>query len=203
MSAAEGTKRRMKQDLKELLRDLYWYFYGARIKVPELPASPRSFLFVCKGNVCRSPFAEQIARKIIEQLNIKDCECGSAGIEVSHSEPSPSNAVEAGERFGISLRNHLSAPFEEKRAERFDAIIALEGRHFRVLRRRYPRLKKKIFLLPLFEENGRKGPSPFFRYNIPDPYGAEKEFLSCYTRITKCLERMFFCIQEKREGMEK
>jgi len=192
MNPLGDPKRRMKQGLKGLWRDLYWHFYGARIKAPELPVSPRSFLFVCKGNVCRSPFAEHAARIIAQELGIKDCECRSAGIEVSRSEPSPPNAVEAAEAFGIILKNHLSAPFEEKQAERFDAIIVLEGRHFMMMKNRYPRFKKKIFLLPLFEENGARDIGPFLRYNIPDPFGEDlDEFHACYRRIEQCLNGMF------------
>src|SRR3972149_10484204 len=97
MNLPARPKRRIKQALKGLWRDLYWYFCGARIKVPQLPVSPRSFLFVCRGNVCRSPFAEHAAKTIAQQLGIKGCEFGSAGIEVSQSEPSPSNAVEVAE----------------------------------------------------------------------------------------------------------
>ena len=46
---------------KRTAKRLYWRTYGLFLTHPPVPPSPRSLLFVCKGNICRSPFAEAMA----------------------------------------------------------------------------------------------------------------------------------------------
>ena len=46
-------------------KKFYWSVYGRTICNPRLPQNINSILFVCKGNICRSPFAEYYASKYL------------------------------------------------------------------------------------------------------------------------------------------
>lgn len=96
-------RNRLKHWIKGNLRDLYWKIHGNKVKNPGLPDIPRSFLFVCKGNVCRSPFAEQLARKIAEKENYKNMTFFSAGLEVKNPNSPPEEAYIQQKNLGCFL----------------------------------------------------------------------------------------------------
>ncbi len=184
----------IKKGLKQIKRNLknpYWKLYGSTIRNPSLPGDLKSFLFVCKGNICRSPFAEHLAAKIAEERNLRDRTFYSVGLDVSQSLPSPREAVRAAESFGVGINGHKSKQVTQDRLKTSDMIIAMEAAHFKHLRKTYPQFQDKIFLLPLFEKNRTTGGS-YARYNIVDPYGKPLEqFLDCYRRIEDCLDGLF------------
>lgn len=175
----EGVKRTGKQ--------LYWRFYGMFLNQPPVPAAPTSLLFVCKGNICRSPFAEAIARKhVSDGFPIS---CVSAGIDVRVSEPCPHETLAAAERFGIDLSGHRSRRIDEGLVAGADMILTMEAWQNRCLRKAFPEHRKKMFLLPLFEENPPGRPDAVHLLNIRDPYGRSLgEFIECFERIDACLK---------------
>ena len=184
----KSVKLLLKDFIKGPVREFYWRIYGHNIQNPGLPDSPKSFLFICKGNICRSPFAEHLAVRMAEKRNITGTAFYSAGLEVSQSLPSPHEAVLTAKRFGISLHEHKSRSIDNGIVNLYDMIIAMDMTQFNYLRKSFPHSKYKIFLLPLFE----KKISPkdtFLFYNILDPYGRSvEEFLACYQRIEGCLD---------------
>jgi protein-tyrosine phosphatase len=190
---------RVKKILKRIkanTRDVYWRMYGNTIENPRLPADPGSFLFVCTGNVCRSPFAEHIALSMANKRNITGKTFYSAGLDVTQSLPSPEDAVSAALRFHIDLHAHRSRQMTYDMLKSFDMILVMEASQFSLLRRYYPGKRNKIFLLPLFDNKNVSKHGGYFRYNILDPYEKPAdEFLSCYERIHDCLSSLFFEMQ--------
>ena len=68
-------------------------------------ATAKSIFFVCKGNICRSPFAAEYARRILpERISV-----ASAGYYPEPLRRCPGEAVTAASRFGIDLSGHRSA----------------------------------------------------------------------------------------------
>ena len=174
----------------KILKSLYWGIYGSTIKNPEIPSNPRSFLFVCQGNICRGPFAAGLAENLLgKQAHF--C-CGSAGTHVMVQTPSPSEAVLAAKEFGVDLQHHLSRHIELGMVESFDMILAMEARQYRYLKNTFSRFQEKIFLLPLFETDLSYGSDRIHLFNIEDPYDKPLDvFLNCYKRIKICLEGLF------------
>lgn len=174
------------------LLDLYWRFYGKQFENPGLPADIGSFLFVCKGNICRSPFSEHLMRSLLSANGRRQIQCRSAGLEVTRSLPSPEEAVLAAKDFDVFLGDHRSKRFEVSMLQSFSMIFVMEAGQLKVLRKAYPAFKDKFFLLPLFEHNFGKTSRGYLRYNLEDPYGrALEDFQACYHRIQKCLEGVF------------
>lgn len=175
---------------KRYAKDLFWELYGRRIRTAELLRPPQSILFICKGNICRSPFADHLAKKIFDGSLRYPIAVGSAGLDVKTPLPSPPNAVEAARNFGIDLRNHRSKRFTAEMFGEFDMIVSMETRQYQALSRGSPNFCAKLFLLPFFEDQNRR-PGGYERYNLADPYGKGLgEFNRCFQRIERCLDGM-------------
>lgn len=191
MNCFRDLKSRLKEGLRSPLGDLYWYFYGWRIKRPQMPLSPKSFLFVCRGNICRSPFAEHLAKRIAKKNQPFQFHFGSAGIEVGNVVPPPDLAKEVAKNFGVNLDAHLSKSILQVELKGYDMVVVMEVKHLKVLARQFPELGNKIFLLPFFETMNSCRIFGSNRYNIPDPYGKDRdEFIRCFKRIKVCVEHM-------------
>jgi protein-tyrosine phosphatase len=170
--------------LKSSARNGFWRLRGIGIRNPRLPEAPRSFLFVCKGNICRSPFAALLAGRLFARRGHPEMDCRSAGFAASTGGASPEAALEAAAGFGVSLREHRPAALTREMVEEADVVIAMEGTHLSMLRRMYPHRRDRFFLLPLFAPVEGETQKAYLRYNIADPYGKSPQvFDQCYRRI--------------------
>ena len=184
-------KNFLKKIIKGYLRDIYWDIYGKNIRNPACIVNPKSFLFICKGNICRSPFAEYIAKQILDNASKEKEIFYSAGLDVSQPLPSPKEAVLAAESFDVQLDSHRSRRINQNMIESFDMIIAMETWQFNNLKKSFPDFHKKICLLPLFDSRVNKSKGGFYRYNIQDPYGRNVDiFNACFQRIKECIRKM-------------
>lgn len=171
--------------IKRGLVDLYWMVRGTSLHVSALPSQPRSVLFVCKGNICRSPFAEHVARKLFHE-SVKDADqpitFQSAGLHVTVPQAPPDTALVVARQFGVFLDAHRSQSVSSKLVADSDVIVAMEGWHYDELRSRFKEHRQKVFLLPLFS-NGVMA-AGYDTFNIQDPYGGSRSaFETCFQRI--------------------
>jgi protein-tyrosine phosphatase len=187
----------VKKHIKSILRtnvkiplvNLYWRIRARNIRNPGLPDSPGSILFICKGNICRSPFAERLMMKMFKDKEVPDLFCYSAGLEVNSPESPPAEAICAAKRFGIDHHDHQAKMLVPAMMEKVDMIFAVEVSHLELLRRIYPQFYGKIYLLPLFEGRMPEKRGSYYRYNIEDPYGRSVDhYIFCFERIQKCIE---------------
>ncbi|MFY4731257.1 low molecular weight phosphatase family protein [Nitrospira sp. BLG_2] len=184
--------RAVGRQLKRGLIDLYWTVRGPRIRVPAVPANPRSVLFVCKGNICRSPFAEHLASKLGREGIISGIKFGSAGLHVPKPTPSPEAAIQVARHFGVDLENHRSLAISQDLVESYDMIIAMEVWQYTVLQSSFERHHAKLFLLPLLDPDRKGQEQGYAAFNIQDPYGGTAgAFEKCFERISQCIERTF------------
>lgn len=119
----------------------------------------RAVLFVCTGNICRSPTAEAVLRHQAEKAGI-DLHIESAGIGRWHVGCAPDERAQRhakGRGYDLSrLRARQVEPFD---FERFDLILAMDRGHLRELQRMAPpqRRDRVRLLLP-----GRDVPDPYY-----------------------------------------
>ncbi|MBV6494764.1 MAG: Low molecular weight protein-tyrosine-phosphatase YfkJ [Turneriella sp.] len=127
----------------------------------------QSVLFVCLGNICRSPLAQGIFEKQTVDLNLSTFYVAdSAGTSAWHQGEKPhSGSLAVARRHGVSIEKQRSRPVHAKDAEIFDYIVAmdLENRRNLLTEFRFP--EEKIFLMRDFAKDGKKGLS------VPDPWG--------------------------------
>lgn len=124
-------------------------------------------LFVCLGNICRSPAAEAMLRLLVERNNLQHrVEIDSAGTYGGHagdrSDPRMRSAAAAR---GIEM-THRARQVREEDFDRFDRIIAMDDNNYEALFRLAPdrAAQQKIFR---FREYLRHNPDWSY---IPDPY---------------------------------
>lgn len=143
--------------------------------------SARRILFVCKGNVCRSPFAEAVARERLAGLEV-----ASAGYFPVAGRRSPEHACAAAAAAGFDLSKHRSQVLTEELVRDTDVIFVFDHENYDHVTTAYPRMRKRVFLL------GTLCPSDSLF--ISDPWGLEAEaFGECYRQIGKAVA----CLAEK------
>ena len=92
-------------------------------------------LFVCTGNTCRSPMAEALARRAIQQaIDTADearfgFEVRSAGVYAGPGAPASENSVAAMADRGIDLTQHASRPVIDREVQAFDRVYCLTRSH--------------------------------------------------------------------------
>ncbi len=87
-----------------------------------------SVLFVCMGNICRSPTAEGVFRKMVSDAGLDDwVHVDSAGTHAYHTnEPPDRRARAAAERRGVLLDDIRARRLSEEDFQRFDYILAMD-----------------------------------------------------------------------------
>jgi protein-tyrosine phosphatase len=174
--------------IKRPLKDAWWTAKGRSIAPPVLPPQVRSILFVCQGNICRSPFAAADARKQLDQLGRGDVVSESGGLRTNQAAAPPEEARAAARAFEVSLEVHTPVQLSPLLVRSFDLLVVMELRQLEAVRSRFPDAADRTVLLPLF------GPAPaggYARYNIADPFGQPRPaFDRCYARIHEALEAL-------------
>lgn len=123
-------------------------------------------LFVCLGNICRSPMAEGVFAKVAEERGlIPPLEVDSAGTGSWHvGDPPDARAATAARSRGIDISRQRARQVHVDDFDRFDLVIAMDASNVSTLRRTAPdRHHAKIKLLLEFAQGS--GPS-----EVPDPY---------------------------------
>ena len=134
-------------------------------------ATRTKILFVCMGNICRSPTAEGVTRALAERLGLSDCfEFDSAGTHDYHigKAPDPRTRKAAAQR-GYELDALRGRQVSGEDFERFDLILAMDRNNLALLQEACPpALQSKLRLLLEFAEGCDE-------QEVPDPYhgGAE------------------------------
>lgn len=135
--------------------------------------SPTRILFVCTGNICRSPSAEGVFAKLAAQAGpAAHVEIDSCGLASFHVGEAPTGtAQKAAARRGYDLSALRARQFERADFDRFDLILAMDGGHEAQLRRlaRDDQARKiALFLAAAPDCGAREVPDPY--YGGPEDY---------------------------------
>lgn len=146
--------------------------------------SPKmSVLFVCLGNICRSPLAEGIFRHLVEAAGLEErFEIESAGTGAWHVGERPDARAEmVANQHGVSLLSRARQVTEDD-LRTFDYVIAMDRENLRNLQRMADALgdeaRARIHLLREFDPEGSDGDE------VPDPYyGGASGFENVYEMV--------------------
>jgi protein-tyrosine phosphatase len=167
--------------IKRVLRNVRWRLTAGASGNPAVPARVQSLLFVCLGNICRSPFAAALAARELGRCGRLDVCCASAGIRTTQAARAPREACEAASVYGLDLTSHEPRSLTRGLMEASNMVIVMESAHAALLRSQYPELADRVFLLSPFDSDARDA---YERRNIADPFGGPRaEFDLCYRRI--------------------
>ena len=156
----------LRQTFKIFLREIYWAYYGKEIENPPLPSSPESILYICMGNICRSPFAERVTKKLLEKGHKDIITIRSAGIEVTAANPPPKEAIVAAKTFGISMDDHRAQCLTKELICGSDMIVVMEVEQLHQLEEAYPESRGRCFLLSMFSNDQHGWGNYYSKYNI-------------------------------------
>ena len=130
-------------------------------------------LFVCTGNICRSPTAEGVFRHIVTDAGLADTiEADSVGLEGWHvGNPPDSRSTHAAAQRGFDISDLRARQLTRDDFDRFDLLLAMDDGHHRDMLRRAARNQRQKVRLFMEAAQG-EGAVP-----VPDPYyGARDGF---------------------------
>jgi protein-tyrosine phosphatase len=149
-------------------------------------------LFVCMGNICRSPTAEGVFRQALHAHG-GSIEIDSAGTHDYHvGEPPDRRAIAAAQRRGIDLSGLRARQVSDEDFARFDLVLAMDRDNLDLLQRRAPaQYQERIKLVMEF------APDAYTR-EVPDPYyGGAKGFEEVLDLLEKAAQGL---LREWREA---
>ena len=158
-------------------------------------ARPTSVLFVCMGNICRSPTAEGVLRHLIRKQNLIDqFLVDSAGTHGYHEgAPPDERAVAHAAKRGYDLSQLRARPVSPDDFDQFDFILAMDNQNLRHLKSLTPsRCQHKLELLLDYCEvhSGKEVPDPY--------YGGPKDFEKVLDLVeTGCGSLLDFLVQRR------
>jgi protein-tyrosine phosphatase len=156
---------------------------------------PYRVTFVCTGNICRSPMAEHVLRKYVEDEGL-DAIVDSSGTGGWHvGDTADHRTVRTLQRGGFTSE-HEARKFQRAWFDHYDLIIALDAGHLRELRAlaRDDRDRDKIKLLRSFDPSA--GPD----LDVPDPYYSDDE---AFDHVMELIERAVpGILDEIRRGLK-
>jgi len=142
----------------------------------------KSILFVCLGNICRSPLAEGIAKKIIKEKQL-DIKIDSAGTGDWHIGDAPcDNSIKVASLNGIDISLQKARQVEVKDFETYDMIVALDDSNIENLQKLGA---KDIYKLGQFGHQGKDVPDPYFFDGFE---GFDKVFEMIETCVKKLID---------------
>jgi protein-tyrosine phosphatase len=149
---------------------------------PSAGPRPVRVLFVCTGNICRSPLAEAVFKDLVQSRGLESrYEADSAGTHGYHEgEPADPRTIRVGAKHGLRV-DSIARELRDSDFTRFDVLVAMDRGHLREMRARCPRpLLDRLLLMPDYDPEGALK-------DVPDPYyGGPEGFEQIYRILVGC-----------------
>jgi protein-tyrosine phosphatase len=154
---------------------------------------PKRVLFVCTGNICRSPLAEAVFKKHVRDRGLEGrYEADSAGTHGWHEgDPADPRTIRVGQRHGIEV-DSIARALHAKDFERFEVIVAMDRGHLREMRSRCPTsLAGRLRLMRDYDDEGTGG-------DVPDPYyGGPSGFEEVYEILDRSCANFLDALEDE------
>ncbi|MDY6952296.1 MAG: hypothetical protein SWE60_12345 [Thermodesulfobacteriota bacterium] len=137
-----------------------------------------NILFLCTGNICRSPFAEGLLKNVVAEKGLQGIQVDSAGLLALPDNAATPLAQQASEEFGVDLSRHRAKSVSESLLTWSDLVLVMEKSQEESLLSAIPDAAGKVLLLRHFGRHGSR------RRGIADPYGLQYEaYRFCFLDI--------------------
>jgi len=150
---------------------------------------PKAILFVCHGNIFRSPFAAAVLRQALERAGVHGVRVESAGL-IGAGRPVPRNAIATAARRGIDLSRHTSQLVLADVVRAADFVVVMDELQRRMVCERFGRWPRDVLLLGDFD------PTAVTSRAIEDPVEQGPEVCErVYARIERCVAQLADALQ--------
>lgn len=154
----------------------------------------KKILFVCLGNICRSPLAEAIFNHKINRLGlIEEFQCDSAGTGDYHIGEIPDKrTIEIAHQHGMEV-HHLAQQFKKHHAATFDYLIAMDESNYHNMVKEIGDEPDFIYKMRAFDPENKGA-------DVPDPYfGGKEGFEHVYQILDRSMDH-FINFLKKDKG---
>jgi protein-tyrosine-phosphatase len=144
----------------------------------------RSVLFVCNGNIFRSPYAAAALRRSLASRMSPPIKIDSAGF-IASGRSIPEEAIEVAWRRGVDLSSHISKVVTRGIVDGVDLVAVMSPDQLHAIRSRYRRRPVTMLVL------GDLDPFAIRSRTIVDPLGSDVGCLDdVYSRIERCVDQL-------------
>jgi protein-tyrosine phosphatase len=153
--------------------------------------APLKVIFVCWGNICRSPIAERVAERAAADEGITGVTFTSAGTSAEElGNPMDDRAARVLNRAGYRTANHAAHQIDPEELATADLVVAMEDIHVDRLRRLDPDTSH-VFLLSDFDPEAEPGSG------LPDPwYGPDSAFDGTLAAVERAMPAVLERVRE-------
>jgi protein-tyrosine phosphatase len=151
-------------------------------------------LMVCLGNICRSPLADGIMRKLVQDYNL-DWTIDSAGTGNWHVGETPDRrAIQTAKKFGVDISGLCARQFSVKDFDEFDKIYVMDASNYQdvIALARNEEDKKKVDLLLNLTH-------PKMNKTVPDPWYDETLFEPVFKMIEEACKKIVAGVSNSRQ----
>lgn len=142
----------------------------------------RHILFVCTGNICRSPFAAGILNKFLQDKGLLEIRADSAGLLALPGNAATAMAQRVAAEYDVDLSSHRAKPVSARLLTWCDLALVMEKSHEKELLDAFPEALNQVLLLRHFARYGSR------RRGISDPYGLQYEaYRFCFLDIQEAV----------------
>ena len=132
---------------------------------------------------------------MLAERGILNMRCSSAGLIVVAGVSPPPDARIAARRFDVAIDGHVPTRINLKYVADNEVVLVMEPSQLVDLRRRWPRLRDRYYLLPLFSPR-EVGAGAYERHHLSDPYGRGPDaFYHCYERIHTAVQGLVAALE--------
>lgn len=141
-------------------------------------------LFVCTGNLCRSPMAAALLRQRLAAEGLADSyRILSAGVWAMNGRPASENARAVMAERGLDISDHVARTLTTEDVAEADLILVMAQEHEQLIHHTWPQYRWKVHRLS--EMAGK-------RQDIADPYGGPiEEYRACADTIARYIDQGF------------
>lgn len=151
-------------------------------------------LFVCTGNICRSPTAEGVFRHRVREAGIDHLFIvDSAGVASYHlGAPPDTRSIRAAKERGFEIHDLRARAVKKSDFNEFDLILAMDEGHYRALdRMKPPGARANIAMFLNFANDHRKS-------DVPDPYyGGAEDFALVLDLVEEGVDGLLLHLRQK------
>ncbi len=152
-------------------------YIPSMVSIHDSFAQANSVLFVCYGNICRSPFAEHYYRSIGDKAT------ASAGVGARDGIGPTDDGIAAADILGLNMRKHRSQRLTHRLMEKYDIVFIFDLENKSMIMDQFPSYMYKIFMLADANSNGPD--------TLEDPYMMGKDmYIRRYKEIAAAIDAL-------------